>query len=114
MAKFLANEVRNSDNFIHTFECESDNELATSIAMFMKSNGYTLLEGNVMNATYEKGNRTMRLLFGAFVKYYKISVDVQNGKANIGSASAGFSGGLIGVNQVKKEVLRISNELEKL
>lgn len=114
MAKFVSNEIRKSDSFIHVFECENDNELGTAIAMFMKDNGYSFVEGNVTNGVYEKGNRTMRLLFGAFVKYYKISVNVQNGKANIGSASAGFSGGIIGVNQVKKEVLRISNELEKM
>lgn len=114
MAKFVSNEIRKSDSFIHVFECENDNELATAIAMFMKDNGYILIEGNVTNAVFEKGNRSMRLLFGAFVKYYKISVNVQDKRATIGSASAGFSGGLIGVNQVKKEVLRISNELEKL
>jgi len=82
--------------------------LATAVAMFMKNNGYNLIERIVINAIFEKGNRTTKLLFGAFVKYYKMQVHVQNGCVHIGSVSSGFSGGLIGVGQVKKEAVRLA------
>ena len=114
MIKFIANEVRNTDNFIHAFECDNDNQLATSVAMFMKSKGYQLVEGTVNDGVFEKGNRTMRILFGAFVKYFKFKVKVENARVHISTGTSGFSGGVIGIGQVKSETTQIADGLMNL
>lgn len=77
------------------------------------SAGYTVSQTHQGGAVYEKGNRVMRILFGAFVKYFKFAVqitDAGNGFLNVSvfKQTSGMSGGLIGVNQVKKEMERIA------
>lgn len=114
MIKFLTNEVQKSDSFIHVYQCDSDNELANAVSQIMIGRGYKLKEGNISNGVYEKGDRTMRLLFGAFVKYFKFTINVSNMKVTLNSGTSGFSGGVIGIGQVKKEAGEISEVLKTL
>ena len=83
-------------------------DLTKRVEETLRINGYKLVEGGGTNAVYEKGNRTMRILFGAFVKYYKFMVQFQEVDSfidlRITKHSSGVSGGLIGVSQVKKEL----------
>jgi hypothetical protein len=88
--------------------------LATAVAMFMKNNGYNLIERIVINAIFEKGNRTTKLLFGAFVKYFKFNVKVENCRVHFSSGNSRFSGGVIGIGQVKKEAKEIAGGLKGL
>ncbi len=86
------------------------------ILLFRK---YKRLDGEVGNGTYEKGDRTKRILFGAFVKYFKFKVMVDtlsDGEVGVRvlRATSGFSGGVIGVNQVTQEMIEISNSLKTL
>jgi hypothetical protein len=87
-------------------------ELENKLNLFFISEGYTLKSGGEDIFTYTKGNRVMRLLFGAFVKYHKQSVTIKNEGAAFSlmlhKDSTGMSGGLIGMNQVKKEFARLS------
>ena len=91
--------------------CTAD-ELDNKLNLFFTSESYKLksAEGDVRK--YEKGNRVLRILFGAFVKYHKQSVTVvRQGDAytlTLQKESSGMSGGLIGMNQVKKEFARLS------
>ncbi len=87
-------------------------ELENKLNLFFASEGYIpkSTEGDVH--TYTKGNRVMRLLFGAFVKYHKQSATIKNEgdlfSLMLHKDSTGMSGGLIGMNQVKKEFARLS------
>jgi hypothetical protein len=87
-------------------------EVENKLNLFFTSEGYTLKssEGDVF--TYTKGNRVLRLLFGAFVKYHKQSATIKTEGDLISlmlhKDSTGMSGGLIGMNQVKKEFARLS------
>lgn len=76
------------------------------------ASGYRLIIGEKGNGTYERGNKTMRILFGAFIKYFKFQVltyvDGPNYKVQVIKGSSGMSGGLIGIEQVKKELTRLS------
>jgi hypothetical protein len=114
MIRFLTSEVQNSDNFIHVYQCDSDNELANAISQVMIGRGYKLKEGTIVNGVYEKGDRTMRLLFGAFVKYFKFTINVTNMKVTLNSGTSGFSGGVIGIGQVRKEAGEIAEVFKTL
>ena len=86
-------------------------ELDNRLNLFFTSEGYRLKSSEGETTTFEKGNRVLRILFGAFVKYHKQSVIVKH-EGNLFSVmlhkdSTGMSGGLIGMNQVKKEFARL-------
>jgi hypothetical protein len=91
--------------------CTRD-ELLNKLNLFFTSEGYKQKSVEGDTTYYTKGNRVLRLLFGAFVKYHKQSVNVkQEGdlfSVMLHKDSSGISGGLIGVNQVKKEFARLS------
>ncbi len=100
------------DRVIYNFTNCTREELDNKLNLFFSSQGYTPKEKGPEITTYTKGNRIMRLLFGAFVKYHKQSVIIKQ-QADLISLllqkeSSGMSGGLIGMNQVKKEFARLT------
>jgi hypothetical protein len=111
MAYFKENIQTTGDHFIHKYEGTDIATLTKYVQETLASIGYKLVEGGGTNAVYEKGNRTMRILFGAFVKYYKFMVQMQEANSaielRITKHSSGISGGLIGISQVKKELARL-------
>jgi hypothetical protein len=100
------------DRVIHNFTNSTKEELDNKMNLFFTSQGYTLKSSEGESSSYTKGNRVLRLLFGAFVKYHKQTVIIKN-QVDLFSVllqkdSTGMSGGLIGMNQVKKEFARLS------
>ncbi len=87
-------------------------ELDNKVNLFFSSEGYRLKSSSGETITFEKGNRVMRILFGAFVKYHKQSIIIKHEgslfSVMLHKDSTGMSGGLIGMNQVKKEFARLS------
>ncbi|NTE03063.1 hypothetical protein G6M26_41185 [Agrobacterium tumefaciens] len=88
-------------------------EMTKKITDTFEMQEYKVIDQQFGNLILEKGNRTMRILFGAFVKYFKFSVTItqtaQNElTVNIFQQSSGISGGLIGMNQVKTELTRLN------
>ncbi len=113
MAFFYQNEQQNKDFFAHIYSNCSKQDLDQIIHDRLISAGYSIKEGIPGNGTYSKGNRTMRLIFGAFVKYFKLRIftnQTEQGtvRAEFRKATSGMSGGLIGMNQVKKELNYLS------
>jgi hypothetical protein len=83
----------------------------------MTEQGYVLKSRDWQASVYTKGNRVLRILFGAFVKYNKVAISL-SGKPEkitmvISNDSSGFSGGLIGVSQVNKEYNRVIQAFEE-
>ncbi len=113
MIKFIGKEETGQSFHTFVFECESDQELANHVSGTFLKRGYKL-KGNSYEGSYEKGDRTLRLLFGAFVKYFKFKIKIENNKLHIHKESSGMSGGLIGMNQVNKEFDAIVQELTKI
>lgn len=104
MVYFKKAEIDTSDGFIYVYSGIHQLELEKLLDAVMTQNEYQHLGQGV----YEKGNRTMRLLFGGFCKYYKFklsidSSDLENIKVRVLSYSSGLSGGLLGLNKVKRE-----------
>lgn len=100
------------DRVIYNMTGCTKEELENKINLFFTSEGYTPKEKAADTYSFTKGNRVLRLLFGAFVKYHKQSVIIkQDGElfsVMLHKDSSGMSGGLIGMNQVKKEFARLS------
>lgn len=100
------------DRIIYNITGCTKEELDNKLNLFFTSEGYTLKSAEGETHTYTKGNRVLRLLLGAFVKYHKQSVIVKHEgelySVMLHKDSTGMSGGLIGMNQVKKEFARLS------
>jgi hypothetical protein len=111
---FNRNEMSTPDMFLHVYSGISKEELDRKVNELLTLWGYKMAGGQNGQLIYEKGNRVMRLLFGPFVKYFKISVQtIVTGpdelKCEIRTQSSGMSGGLIGMNQVKAEIQNLFN-----
>lgn len=114
MIEFIGKEETGQSFHTFVFKCESAQELANHVSEIFIKRGYILKEGNIYEGSYEKGDRTLRLLFGAFVKYFKFKIKIENNKLHIHKESSGMSGGLIGINQVNKEFDAIAKKLTKI
>lgn len=86
-------------------------ELENKLTLFLTAEGYVFKGEKDGGKLYTKGNRVLRILFGAFFKYYSIQVAIlskdQLFSVQVLRNSSGFSGGVIGMNQVKKEFTRL-------
>jgi len=113
MTYFVKNLQATSDLVSNLYNGIDTKGLTEKLHETMFQQGYKVISENLGNITYEKGNRVMRLLFGAFVKYFKFTVTLTPNTegelvVNIFKQTSGMSGGLIGMNQVKNEMNRIS------
>ncbi len=104
------------DRVIYNASGGSREELDNKLNLFFTSEGYKLKSATPDLKTYEKGNRVARVLLGAFVKYHKQSVGIQQDgdkfSVMLHRDSTGMSGGLIGMNQVKKEFTRLTESFK--
>lgn len=117
MAYFVKNSIVTPDTFAHVYAGISSDELCSKLDDQLISLGYKLIDGVKGNGTYEKGNRTMRILFGAFVKYFKFrflvsKISDTETEIQVVKQTSGFSGGAIGISQVKTELGRLSALLQ--
>lgn len=115
--KFISSNKTNDTVVTLVFEGNAD-ELAKNINDFFVARKYKLKQGTLDNAVYERGNYVMRILFGAFVAYYKFNVIIkkdENNKVivNFLKAHSGIAGGLIGIAKLKKEFNLMAEGLEK-
>ncbi len=95
-----------NDRVIYNITGCTREELENKINLFFQSEGYYPKPGTGEVKTYERGSRALRIILGAFSKYNKQSVTIkQDGEqfsVMLNRDSTGMSGGLIGMNQVKK------------
>ena len=119
MSKIFQSIRVNSDTDAQLLYQAADRAVVSqAIHTYFLNNGYKLVDGNPGNGMYERGSKTMRLLFGAFVKYFKFGIslsDQGNGtyQAWFKRETSGMSGGLIGIQQVKNEFTRVCQGLQQ-
>lgn len=92
------------------------NEFPKRLDNFFASEKYKLESGTTDDGVYGTGNKTMRILFGAFVKRHSFKVKMY-GKDNtvkfeFALNSSGISGGVIGMNKAKDEFMRIYEKIK--
>lgn len=119
MGHFKTVASSNGSSFEIIYENSTPESIATAIENSFQANGYSIKSGDLGNRTYVKGNRVARLLLGAFYKYFEFRVGTNElsddlVKATVTKTSSGMSGGVIGVNQVKKELARLETVFKEL
>ena len=113
MAFFIKNLEISDNMFKHEFSSAAKDSLAANVDFTLLKEGYRLVEGYKAFGEYEKGNRTVRILLGAFAKYFKFTVNLEE-KADhhfeliVVGTNAGISGGLISNGQLKTELQRLA------
>ncbi len=101
---------------IYVFKATNKDDLGQKVNEYLKKQGYSLEAGVNTNGTYGKGNKVLRVLLGAFVKRFEWHVEVSDINNSTGltftKKAKGYSGGLIGMNQVKNEYNRLTGTLK--
>lgn len=104
------------DRLVFNFTDCTREELDTKLELFFSSEGYRLKSADGDKLIFEKGKFWKRLVFGAFSPYHKLQVVINVQGATYGllfqRVSSGFSGGLIGIGQVRKEFTRMSEQFK--
>ncbi|WP_029906258.1 hypothetical protein [Prevotella sp. 10(H)] len=113
---YFKEDIPNNDSkLIYIYQNITVTDMQKEVETLMLSLGYKHLGQGL----FEKGNRVMRLLFGAFCKYFKFRVyvdDYDKGevKVTVSKDTTGLSGGAIGVNQVKNEFYKLSKAFQTI
>ncbi len=103
-----------NDTVVFNITGTSKEELENKLNLFFVSESLPLKKDNGDEKIYQKGNKVMRVLFGVFVKYFRIVVTIKQ-QGDLFSVrilrdmSLVMSGGLIGINKSRKEFARISD-----
>ena len=116
--KFINRETVDG-RIILSFSGGSAESLSEKAHDFFTSHKYKLKSGLPGNGVYEYGNYVLRLLFGAFVRYFKFNVDVTRRDEHtlalrVEKGHSGFSGGVIGIMKLNKELKNLGAALEQL
>ncbi len=87
-------------------------ELENKLNLFFSSEGYKFKGQKGAGKIYTKGNQVLRIILGAFWKYFRVYVEIKN-QDNLFSVliqrdASGFAGGAIGMVQVRKEFTRLT------
>lgn len=100
------------DRTVFNISGATQEELDNKLNLFFTAEGYTFLKEKNDERIYKKGNKILRYLLGAFIKYYQVALAIkqENGifTIRLRKDSTGFSGGIVGVQQVKKESARLT------
>ncbi len=98
------------------YENATKDEVSNAVSNALLAQGYKLESGVPENGIFGIGNKTMRLLFGAFAKRYVYSVHITEKEGKIKfdllKADDGSTGGVIGYNKANKEYLRLTYTLK--
>ena len=119
MPTFHSTIDSNSELFVNQYQGVDGPAASQMIHDALIANGYKVVTGGGPNTTYELGSRVMRILFGAFVKYFKFRVEIGEVgpgivQVKVFKATTGMSGGLIGMSQVKGHMADVYNVLAAL
>ncbi len=119
MTHFSKDLGSSKDMISFNFKTISKQDLYKKVEEILLNRNYKKIKNTNGNSTYESGNRITRILLGAFVKYFKFHViindiDDDTQELRIVRATSGMSGGLIGMNQVTKEMTLLAMEFKKI
>jgi hypothetical protein len=116
MAYYVETVSSSGGRHVNLYSGITSEKLSEIMDAYFSSSGYTKKSNGLNSTTYTKGSRFMRLLFGAFSKYFKFIValrpiDESTIELSVSKDSSGMSGGVIGVKQIKKEFDKIKSVL---
>jgi hypothetical protein len=101
------------DRTIFNITGATEEEINNKLNLFLSSQGYKFLKDRNEEKVWKKGNKVLRYILGALAKYDQIAIAVKREgelfSVMLRKDSSGFSGGLIGMHQVKKEFARLTD-----
>jgi hypothetical protein len=99
------------DQLVYNFTGCTKEELDNKLNLFFTAEGYKYKGEENNGKVYTKGNKALRAILGAFWKYFRVFVAVKNQgdlfSVLVHKDASGAMGGVIGMNQVKKEFARL-------
>lgn len=103
-----------SESVVYNITQCTREELENRLNLFFASENLPLKSDSPDEKVYRRGNKTLRILLGVFVKYFKISVSIrhQNDLFSVRvvrDMNLILSGGLIGLKASRKEFARITD-----
>ena len=119
MAYFVETVSNAKGRLVNLYSGINAENLSRLVDEYFSANGYVKTVNGPGSVTYTKGNRVLRILFGAFVKYFRFltaikSVDADTVELAFSKDSSGMSGGAIGMSQVSKEFNKIKDVLQNI
>jgi hypothetical protein len=101
------------DAVVYNITGTSKAELDNKLNLFFTSENLPLKTDNGEEKVFQKGNKVMRILLGAFVKYFKLAVTVKQQDDHFSvrlhrDMGLILSGGLMGIKASRKEFERIN------
>ena len=102
-----------NDSVVYNITGTTREELENKLNLFFASESLPLKSDKGDEKIYQKGNKTLRVLLGVFVKYFKLAVSIKQqdevfSVRILRDMNLVLSGGLIGINKSRKEFARIS------
>ena len=102
-----------NDSAVYNITGTTNEELENKLNLFFASEKLPLKSDTPNEKVYKKGNKTLRVLFGAFVPYFKIAVSIRQQDSLFSvrllrDMNLALSGGMIGIHKSRKEFSRIS------
>jgi len=102
------------DAAVYTIDGATRNELENKLNLFFGSQDLPLKKDNGNEKIYEKGNKFVRFLFGVFIKYFKVKIQIEESSGTftvklIRDMNLILSGGLVGLNASRKKFGEISD-----
>ncbi len=99
------------DRVVYKFsECRKE-ELENKINLFFTAEGYAYKGEKENGKIYSKGNQFLRVLLGAFWKFFKMRVEIRQNndqfEVMVKKDASGLMGGAVGMRQVSKEFQRL-------
>jgi hypothetical protein len=96
----------------------TDAELDNKLNLFFSAEKLPLRSDKPEEKVFQRGNKVMRILFGAFVKYFKIVVTIRKSGdlfsvRLLRDMNLAVSGGLIGINKSRKEFARLTEAFKE-
>lgn len=102
-----------NDTVIYNITGTTRQELENKLNLFFASENLPLKSEKLDEKIYQRGNKVLRVLFGVFVKYFKLVVTVKQQDELFSirifrDMNLILSGGLIGIKKSRAEFNRIS------
>jgi hypothetical protein len=103
-----------NDSVVYNITGTTKEELENKLNLFFSAERLPFKNTDGKERIYQRGNKVLRVLFGAFVKYFRVAVSVREENGMFGvrirrDMNLAMSGGLIGINKSRKEFARISD-----
>lgn len=106
-----------NDSVVYNITGTTREELENKLNLFFASENLPLKSDKGDEKIYQKGNKTLRVLLGVFVKYFKLAVSIKQqdevfSVRILRDMNLVLSGGLIGINKSRKEFARLSESFK--